>query len=224
MDTRALIRGYLAAGVSQRVAAETCGVSESYVSQLMTEPEFREHVQSELAARGRRYIEMDDLADQTQHLALQRLRKVTEIISKPETLLRAIQVLDQMKRRSTPAVADSETKDADLVRISLPRGMAARFAISVDTTNRVTEIAGQTFVPASGKLIDMMAEQHIAGGHGYDHGREAGILPGATGAPSQGEGAGALLTSTSAGTSSAGEAAGASGSKDSANSSIGDLL
>jgi hypothetical protein len=202
MDTKQLLLGYLGAGVSQRDAAQAAGVSEAYVSMLLKDDEeFAAKVQEKRTVISARNVAIDELADATQHAALQRLRLVVGYSSSISELTRAVQVLDSMKRRTAPTTAQDALAAEGLVRISLPRGMVGRFAIAVDTTNKVVQVGAQTMVAASGPQLDNMAAKEVR----YDYGREAGLLPAAAGGSAQGEAADLLFAPTRAGPESASE-------------------
>lgn len=178
MDTKTALTNYLGAGLSQAQAAAAAGVSEGYVSQLLsTDPEFASAVATKKAVRAERYLEMDELADTTQHVALQRLSKVVALETRASVLLNAINTLDKMQRRAAPAQqADNGT--AGLVVLNLPAVAAQRYTISVDTANRVISVDAHTMVPASGAQIAQMAEVVSAEAEGRNNERraEAGVL------------------------------------------------
>lgn len=178
MDTKTALINYLGAGLSQTQAASAAGVSEGYVSQLLgSDPDFLALVQDKKALRAERYLEMDELADTTQHVALQRLSKVVALETRAAVLLNAINTLDKMQRRAAPAQqADNGT--AGMVVLNLPAVAANRYTISVDTANRVISVDAHTMVPASGAQIARMAEVVSAEAEGVNNERraEAGIL------------------------------------------------
>lgn len=180
MDTRTLLVNYLGAGVSQADAAAAAGCSESLVSQLLTgDASFAEQVRALKAGKVSKYVEMDEIADSTQHVALGRLKKVISLETRPEILMRAIDTLDRMKRRSAPATAGSSNNaGVNMVKIVLPNSVANRYTISVDTNNRVVQVDAHTMVPASGTQIAQMAEVVQAEQRSLSHERrsEAGIL------------------------------------------------
>lgn len=174
MSAREALINYLGAGISQHDAAEAAGVSDSYVSQLMSgDAEFLEAVRAKRASQVSRYVEMDNLADTTQHEALRRLSKVISVEARPQVLMAAINTLDKMQRRSSPAQA-AQGSQAGLVQLVLPAIAAHKFTIAVDTSNRVIQIDDHTMVPASGAKVAQMAE--VVGGHNHERAREAGVL------------------------------------------------
>lgn len=188
-DMKQVLIGYLASGATQADAALAAGVTEGYVSQLMNDADFAAAVASKRATRSARYAAMDDTADSAQETALNRLSKVIAVENRANVLLQAISVLDKMQRRSAPTNAQ-QGSTAGLVKIVLPAAAAARYTISVDSTNRVVQVDTHTMVPASAKLIDQLAEQE--GGSSHGRSREAGVLPIAASEPAAGEGTGAL--------------------------------
>jgi len=176
MGVREMLVNYLGAGIAQADAARASGVSESYVSQLMTgDEEFASLVRERRAAQVSRYVEMDSIADETQHTALARLQKVIMMEARPQVLMRAIETLDKMKRRSTPATSGDNHNNVGMVKIVLPASTAARYTISVDTNNRVVQVDAHTMVPASGHQIAQMAEV-VAKETQHERGTEAGVL------------------------------------------------
>lgn len=156
-NTARMVLGYLGEGMTQAAAADAAGCSASYVSQLMEQPEFRALVAQARAVKYSKYAEMDRRADDLQLTALTRLEKVIAMEHKLPNLLRAVQVLDGMKRRST-AATDEAGAVAATVKITLPSAVRANYTVAVDMNNKVVQIGESNLIPATGAIIDGMAK------------------------------------------------------------------
>lgn len=148
------IKELLGLGLTGNVVAAAVGVTDGYVSQLLSDEKFAAEV-SELrtknlashAARDRQYNELEDTM-------LARLREQVEtglFFTKPSDVLKAITVLNAAKRRAAPAELSAHSQGA-VVPLVLPVVIAPR--IEVNPQGQVIEVGGQTLATMGAKQVN----------------------------------------------------------------------
>jgi len=127
----------LGQGISPVMVASTLGVSESLISQYISEPRFSEEVTKLKLASLQAQTDIDNKYLKAENSLIDKLIKTIPLISKPMDILRGIQIINATKRRG---MADGApvTHHTNIVQINLPASMAARFV--TNTANQIVEI------------------------------------------------------------------------------------
>ena len=131
------------------VVASAVGVSESYISQLLSDAEFSKEVQELKLRNLSETIERDKRWDGLEDGLLQRLEDILPMgFTRPMELLRALQVVNAAKRRSTPQEAATATS-MTIVPLLIPAVVASKFVANAQ--GQVVEVEGRTIatMPAS---------------------------------------------------------------------------
>lgn len=144
----------LGQGVTQKAAADACGVTPAYVCQCLAEEAFAQAVSDLKSARLVQYADRDKLADDIQYQALQRLQAAVRVTTKVGDLLNIVSKMDTMKRSNATPV---EIGSAQVVTVLLPTSLLPVMAVTVDQQNRVIDIGGNTMLPASNQEVERLA-------------------------------------------------------------------
>jgi len=171
------IRDLLGSGLSNDIVATAVGCDPSYISQLLSDPEFADAVTTlrmqSLTAANKRDATVDGIEDKI----LKRLDDAvsSNLIYKPQDLLRAFQVVNAAKRRGVPA-HENVTINNKIVNLNIPTKVIQNFTI--DARGEVVEVEGQTMVtmPAHQLLNSLASEK---GNDGDKYRKVAAYLPGA---------------------------------------------
>lgn len=127
----------LAAGISGATVASTLGCDPSYISQLLGRSDFKEKVSALKVARASAGMELDKLYDDTELVAAKSLQRMIPLIMKPQELLRAVEVLNKLKRRTShDAVAGNQ--GTRIVNVILPPVAMTHFQVSAN--NEVVQV------------------------------------------------------------------------------------
>lgn len=134
-QTKAL--SLLGQGISPVMVASTLGVTESLISQYISEPRFSEEVTKLKLAGLQAQTDVDNKYLKAETMLVDKLIKTIPLISKPMDILRGIQVINATKRRG---MADGApvTHHTNIVQINLPAAMAAKFI--TNTAKQIVEI------------------------------------------------------------------------------------
>lgn len=127
----------LGSGVQPVQVAAAIGVSESYISQLLSDEQFQ------LAVAQKRYdsllaaSERDASYDAIEDELLQKLKTSLAFMTKTGEILAAIKVINGAKRRGATSAVGAQA-NSQVVQLVLPAGVRARFA--QDAQGQVVEI------------------------------------------------------------------------------------
>lgn len=157
-STRDKIIGYLAAGVSQTLAAEAAGVSDGYVSQLLDSPGVREEIAAKKSVKLERHIEVDDTIESNEKKALQIMgRKLDSPVVSLGDAIKAFSVLNAAKKKADAGAAGNNAGQVDTVTFVLPK--AARTMIQINSDNQIIEVDGRTTAPLPSKALPSMQKE-----------------------------------------------------------------
>ena len=139
----------LSFGYSQTVVASAVGVTDSYVSQVLSEEGVRDSVAQARTARLATHVTTDDSIDAIERDALAKVRSLLPFITDPMKAVRVFQVMNAASRKVTGAPVGNQQSSAPIVNLTLPAGANVMFKLSSD--KQVTEVDGRSLatLPAS---------------------------------------------------------------------------
>jgi transcriptional regulator with XRE-family HTH domain len=152
VESRALV--LLAQGIDQVQVAKACGVSESAISQLISRDDFATQLSEARYIALARHSATDNTYDTLEEELQAKLRALLPMMFKPDQVLRALQVVNQAKRRgsSTP---EAILEKREVIHLSMPTQIINRFA--VNTMNQVVHAGQQQLVTIQSGNMDSLA-------------------------------------------------------------------
>jgi hypothetical protein len=166
--------GYLASGVSQTAAAKAVGVDDSYVSQLLALPDFRQAILDISATRLHEAVQHDDNIESIEKKALRVLDQKLPYVRSAMEAAKIFATLNSAKKRAIDGAANSGTGGAASVTIVLPR--AAGVSLRLNTSNQVIEVEGRTMAPLPSRVLPKLVEEVRAKHRAADAERAAELL------------------------------------------------
>lgn len=149
----------LGAGVTSEQVASALGVTPSRIAQLMSQKYFSDKVSAlrykALTAHNKRDGNYDSLEDKL----LEKLDKALPLMIRPDTILKAMQVVNSAKRRGSSA-PQSINNTQNVVNLILPSVITQKFA--TDINNQVIKAGDQSLLtmPSSQLLkVNSRAEE-----------------------------------------------------------------
>lgn len=133
----------LAAGIQGSVVASTLGCDPSYISQLLGRSDFKEKVSALKVARASAGMALDKIYDDTELIAAKQLERMIPLIMKPQELLRAVEVLNKLKRR-TAVDAVASNPGTRIVNVILPPVVMTHFQVSAN--NEVVQVGDNSML------------------------------------------------------------------------------
>jgi len=147
----------LGQGVPASVVAATCGVSESRISQLVSDPEFAAQVAELRFSNLQKHSERDSKYDSMEDKLIEKLKDLLPLMMRPMEVLKAIQVINAAKRRGASA-PDQVVQQQTFINLNIPTTLIQKFQINQQ--NHVIQAGEQTLLTLqSGSLLNKIKEQ-----------------------------------------------------------------
>jgi hypothetical protein len=141
----------LGSGVNAEQTASALGVTPARISQLLAEENFAGLVAGLRYKNLQKHNVRDNAYDSLEDKLLAKLEKAMPLLIKPESILKAISVVNNAKRRGQSAPQQANTQ-LNIVTLVMPNVIAQRFA--VDINNQVTKAGEQNLLTMqSGNLL-----------------------------------------------------------------------
>lgn len=142
----------LGKGIGSEPVAAALGVTPSRISQLLSQEGFAQKVADLRYQNLQKHNERDGQYDKIEDKLLSKLDKAIPLLIKPESILKAITVVNSAKRRGQDS-PDVATTNKNIVNLILPTNIAEKFTI--DINNQVTRAGEQELLTMpSGNLLD----------------------------------------------------------------------
>ena len=150
IESRAVV--LLGNGVQPEAVANALGVVPARISQLLSQEEFAGQVATLRYENLQKHNVRDDKYNTLEDQLLDKLEKNLSLIFKPETLLRAIAIVNAAKRRGQSS-PEQVSNHQNVVQIVLPSQVVQTF--STNTKNQVVKAGEQELLTMpSSKLLD----------------------------------------------------------------------
>lgn len=159
------IKELLGLNLPNNVVASAIGVSEGYISQLLSDDIFKNEV-SELRIKNTlEHAHRDKKYDSLEDRMLEKLEEKLDgslSFTKSQEILAAIKVLNGAKRRAAPAELNSQAATPGMVlNLHLPESAAFAAKFIVNGENQVIEIAGKSVATMSAKgVLKQLEDMH----------------------------------------------------------------
>lgn len=173
----------LGSGVQSSLVAQTLGVSESYISQLLSEETFLKGVVDLRYKALSKHNERDGKYDSIEDTLLDRLKETLPLLFDPMKIIKCIQVINAAKRRGQEE-SGSITAHNTVVNLTMPVVVMNRFSVKKDANNQVIEAGEQQLVTLqSGSLLDLAERVKKVNGDDNESAIENGIATPRIGQP-----------------------------------------
>lgn len=148
------IISYAAKGYKQVEIARALGVDESYVSQILSDPDNAAKVEETAVAITEANDNFDAKIDTAEDIALEGVKRRLPM-AKFEQQLSALKVLNAMKRRRDTAPATRQ-QQGTVVNLQLPQVASATYIMNA--SNEIVEVSGRTMITATKDQLPMLAQ------------------------------------------------------------------
>ena len=141
----------LGQGVAPAQVASACGVTESAISQLVSDEEVAKQITELRFQNLQKFNERDSQYDSIEDKLITKLDGMIGMMFKPMEVLKSIQVINAAKRRGSSA-PEHITGQQTIVNVILPAHIAQKF--TVNSANQVINAGGQDLLTIqSGDLL-----------------------------------------------------------------------
>ena len=150
-ESRAL--SLLSQGLGPEVVAAAVGVSTSWISQLLSTPEFAAQVAEGRYENLAKHNTRDNAYDSMEDELLKKLKDCLPFMMRPMEVLKAIQVINAAKRRGVSA-PESITSQQTVVQLIMPTQILQSFTTNVN--NQVIKAGQQDLVTVQSASMDKL--------------------------------------------------------------------
>lgn len=133
----------LGSGLGGEVVSATVGCDPSYISQLMSDEDFRQQVLAMRLESLTADTQRDRAIDEIEDNLLTKLKAGLDFLIQPKDILRAYAIVNVAKRRGAKA-SDTTIVNNNIVNLILPRQVVQRYTMS--RTGEVIEVEGKPLV------------------------------------------------------------------------------
>lgn len=137
----------LGSGFPPSVVASSVGVTESYISQLMSLDWFAQQVQEMKFLNLKKHSELDDRYDDLEEKLLTKLDKLVPLLVKPMDVTRVLATVNGAKRKGAGTQAGSTLVTQNIVQLTIPPALFHKFVSN--TNNQIVEVQDGTGQPKS---------------------------------------------------------------------------
>lgn len=145
----------LGQGIQQEIVATALGVTPSYISQLLAEPEFAAEVSQLRLVNLENASERDGKYDALEDRMLDQLEQAASWMVKPREILSALAVLNKAVRRGVKQ-EQQPTVVPDVVVLTLPQVIHQTFILN--QSNQVVAVGEKQAAPALQDLTTISAK------------------------------------------------------------------
>lgn len=157
------IMNFLGAGLPAERVASVVGCEPSYISQLLAQEDFANAVMERRLVALQSATERDARLDSLEDTLITRSEKLIEsplAFTKPMEAIRALQVVNSLKRRGSVDMADSPMNQT-VVNLILPTITVNKFTAKLDSHNQVVQAGEQTLVTIGNGSLNELAESTL---------------------------------------------------------------
>lgn len=140
--------------------AAAVGCDDSYISQIMSDPDTALKVQELRTVYYSEYIEQDARTDRAEAAALAKVEQLLPFIMRPAEAVRVYAVLNAARRRTVDAAAATTQLPAQTVVLDLPAATRVRFTTTPD--RQVIEVEGRSLTTMPARNLSQQLEQRNA--------------------------------------------------------------
>jgi hypothetical protein len=146
----------LGQSIAPGIVAEAVGVSESRISQLLSDPYFSARVADLRYLNLAKHSERDAKYDDTEDTLLQKLQDCLCYMVKPMEIIAAVRVINQAKRRNTAPIGASNTK-AEVINLTMPVQIIQQYR--VNGNNQVIQAGQQELITIQSAQMKTLLSQ-----------------------------------------------------------------
>lgn len=143
-------------GIPPSAVANAVGCDPSYVSQLMSDDGVRAIVAEAKLKDIESSIKVDNMIEDIERLALERMRSLIPFCSRPLEAIRMFEAVNGAKKR-TPETTGVLTPTAPIVQINISAAAAVAFKLSSD--QQIVEIDGRSTATLPTKSLNTLLKE-----------------------------------------------------------------
>lgn len=151
---------FMCGGATAIQAANACGVSESYVSQLASEESFQSQIAEKLSKDFEVAAQIDENYQEIEKLLSKRLRDVTSYMTNVDQITRTLKTVSAIPKKVQPKVPlNSETGGGAVTPVSLAIPIVAKNVFIVNPNSEIVSLNGKELTTLNSKSLDSLLSE-----------------------------------------------------------------
>lgn len=155
---KARIIALLGNGVSHAVAASAVGCSESYITQLASDPDVAEEISRLRFENLQAATVRDKKVDSLEDALIDKLEEAMPLLMRPAEIIRTFAIINAAKRRGSSAPEQAHIANR-VIAIFLPQHAATQFQLSA--AKEIVEVAGVPLITMPSSQLLLEAKNHV---------------------------------------------------------------
>lgn len=148
----------LGQGIEPGIVANAVGVTQSAISQYLSDAEFSAAVAELRFSALSRHNDRDDSYDSIEEELIEKLRDLIPLMHRPMEVLKAIQVINAAKRRGSSAPA-AITQQQTVINLTLPVQLIQKFNVESNSQNQVTRVGNIDLITIQSSNVANLAKE-----------------------------------------------------------------
>lgn len=154
-NTVQMIIRYASRGFKQVEIARAVGVDESYVSQIVNDPEYASQIEIAAVQETEKNSKYDDKLDLVEETAMDVVQRKLSLATSMKDALLVAQRVNMMKRRRDTAPATRQPQ-ATVVNLVLPQIAVSNYVMNAQS--EIIEVEGRTMISAAPAQLENLAK------------------------------------------------------------------
>ena len=160
-DTQLQVLELLGKGIAPAIVAATLDISPSYISQCTANPVFSTELQTMLLTSQLAASQRDDELDSLEDILIEKVKTTIAFIVKPSEALKALQMVNGMKRRGLGSVDRGAAVQQTTVIVNLPSHLQPREVQAITSeNNEIVEVDGRAMITKSSTSVLEQLDKH----------------------------------------------------------------
>lgn len=156
------IASLLGQGLSPAVVSTAVGCTPSYISQLLSDPDFAKRVTEIRMIDLTRDKSIDEIWDDVEERLLKKFQTSIDFYTKPKDILDALTKINAAKRKTKLDAGAANFQTGTVVQITLPAITINQYKINI--AGKMTEVEGRTLKPMSSQNLMKTLEERRSNG------------------------------------------------------------
>ncbi len=150
---------FMCGGATAVQAANACGVSEGYVSQLCAEESFQSQIAEKLSKDFEVAAQIDENYQEVEKVLSKRLREVTAYMTNVDQITRTLKTVSSIPKKVQPKVPlNSDTNGTAIAPVSLAIPIVAKNVFIVNPNSEVVALNGKELTTLNSKSLDSLLQ------------------------------------------------------------------
>jgi len=150
---------FMCGGCTPVQAANACGVTESFVSQLCTEEDFQKQIEEKLSKDFEVAIQIDKNYTEVEERLSKRLNEMTSYMTNVDQITRTLKTVSAIPKKVQPRIPlNPESEQGAIAPVSLAIPIIAKNVFIVNPNSEVVSLNGKELVTLNSKSLDSLLQ------------------------------------------------------------------